>query len=93
MADLYCTGCNYCMPCPQGVAIPRVFECFNRGRVYDLWGSARQGYAAIGASEWDKDRNAGACTECGLCESKCPQHIKIRAQLKEAAAALRAPRD
>lgn len=91
MADLYCTGCNYCLPCPQGVAIPRIFEAFNRGRVYDLWGSARQGYAAIGAGQGDTTKNAEACNECGLCETKCPQHIKIRAQLKEAAAALRAP--
>ncbi len=88
MADLYCTGCNYCMPCPQGVAIPRIFECLNRGRVYDLWGSAKQGYAGIGTVAWDKAKKADACTDCGACEAKCPQHIKIREQLKEAAAAL-----
>lgn len=88
MADLYCTGCNYCMPCPHGVAIPRIFEYYNRGRVYGLWENARQGYAAIGAGD-DKSKNADACTACGLCEPKCPQHLKIRDQLKEAAAALR----
>jgi len=88
MADLYCTGCNYCQPCPQGVAIPRIFEAYNRGRVYDLWASAREGYAGIGAASWDSGKKAGACTSCGVCESKCPQHLKIRDQLKEAATAL-----
>lgn len=90
MADLYCTGCNYCMPCPHGVSIPRIFECYNRGRVYDLWASAKQGYAGIGGSPWDSGKKADACTDCGECETKCPQHLKIRAQLKEAAAALSA---
>lgn len=88
MADLYCTGCNYCMPCPQGVAIPRIFECYNRGRIYDLWAGAKQTYADIGGNPWDTGKRADACTDCGECEAKCPQHLRIRDQLKEAAAAL-----
>ena len=88
MADLYCTGCNYCMPCSQGVAIPRILEYYNRGRVYGLWESSKKGYAAIGVAAGDQLKNADACTACGLCETKCPQHLKIRDQLKEAAAAL-----
>lgn len=88
MADLYCTGCNYCMPCPKDVQIPKIFEAFNRGRVYGLWNSAKEGYKAIGASDWNKGARADACVECGKCEPKCPQRIPITAQLKEAHAAL-----
>ncbi len=83
LADLYCTGCGYCLPCPHEVAIPRIFEIYNRGRVYGLWGSARSGYAAMAPQN-----RADACVNCGLCETKCPQNIPIRRQLAEAHAAL-----
>ena len=88
MADLYCTGCGYCMPCPSEVAIPKIFERYNRGRVYGLWDSARKAYGELGVIRWDKGKRADACTECGECEDKCPQDIPIREQLKEAHKAL-----
>jgi predicted aldo/keto reductase-like oxidoreductase len=88
MAKLYCTGCNYCMPCPKEVAIPKIFEAFNRGRVYGLWESAKKAYDVIGTHEWHKGAKADKCTECGACEKKCPQKIPIMAQLREAKAAL-----
>lgn len=87
MAELYCTGCGYCQPCPNEVAIPKIFDRYNRGRVYGLWDSARADYARIGKG-WDKGAKADACTECGECEEKCPQNIPIREQLKEAHKAL-----
>ena len=84
MADLYCTGCRYCMPCEQGVNIPAVFEQYNLGRVYGLWAPAKQAYAGL----LKQDKAVVMCTECGACEEKCPQDIPIRAQLKEAHGAL-----
>ena len=88
MAELYCTGCGYCLPCPAEVAIPGIFEKFNRGRVYGLWESARAAYAQTGRVAWDKGNKADACTDCGECEEKCPQNIPIREQLAEAHEAL-----
>lgn len=89
MADLYCTGCGYCMPCEAAeVAIPGIFEKFNRARVYGLWDHSRKEYAEIGKTPWSKGKPADACTQCGACEDKCPQHIEIRKQLAEAHAAL-----
>ena len=87
LADLYCTGCGYCQPCPAEVAIPKIFDRYNRGRIYGLWESARADYARLGTG-WDKGAKADACTECGQCEEKCPQDIPIRQQLKEAHEAL-----
>jgi len=88
MAELYCTGCNYCMPCPKDVAIPKIFERYNLGRTYGLWETARERYASIGVNQWDKGAKADACVNCGQCEEKCPQNIPIRKQLKEAHEAL-----
>lgn len=84
MAELYCTGCGYCMPCPQEVNISAIFEIFNRGRVYGLWDDAKKTYSGFGNSPWLKGANAAACIECGECEEKCPQNISIREHLKEA---------
>jgi hypothetical protein len=89
MADLYCTGCNYCMPCPSQVAISRIFSLYNQGRVYGLWGHARRQYSVLIAKAPRQGQPADACTECGACEAKCPQNIPIRQQLKEAHKALR----
>ncbi len=84
MADLYCTGCNYCMPCPKEVAIPKIFERFNRGRVYGLWENAKKAYSDLGNVQWDKGNKADSCIQCGVCEEKCPQKIPIRKHLAEA---------
>ncbi len=80
LADLYCTGCGYCMPCPNGVNIPRVFEYMNWVRVYGFAESAaREHYV------WMRNRGSDAskCVECGQCEPKCPQKIQIIKQLAE----------
>jgi hypothetical protein len=84
-ADLYCTGCNYCMPCPQKVLIPNIFELINYHRVYQLTEAAYQGYLEMTEGrEWINGKNAQFCIECGECEKKCPQHIAIIQRLKEA---------
>ncbi|MHB9031960.1 MAG: aldo/keto reductase [Anaerolineae bacterium] len=85
LANLYCTGCNYCMPCPNEVNIPHVFRLYNEGRVYGLWEVARRAYNEW---RWVSGKRADACIECGECEPKCPQHIEIRQQLAEADEAL-----
>ncbi|MDR2100994.1 MAG: aldo/keto reductase [Treponema sp.] len=83
LAGLYCTGCKYCMPCPQGINIPEVFTLMNYHRVYKITEYAKQNYAQIGKVPWRQYKNAAACVECGICEDKCPQKLPIRAQLKE----------
>jgi len=85
MADLYCTGCGYCMPCPNEVNIPHIFQKYNEARVYGLWEPARKSYQEW---RWVSGKQADVCIECGECEEKCPQHIPIRQQLAEAHEAL-----
>ncbi|MEW6751193.1 MAG: aldo/keto reductase [Candidatus Latescibacterota bacterium] len=83
LASLYCTGCNYCAPCPHGVNIARRFELMNQHRIWGLTERARAAYQQLVARE-----SEGQCQECGECLPKCPQQIAIIEQLKETAAAL-----
>lgn len=94
LEELYCTGCNYCMPCPNGVDIPGNFSAMNLLRVWGLEELAKRRYAKLGRKKDDEDEPAPAwaeaCVECGECEPKCPQDIPIIDQLKEVAKALSA---
>lgn len=76
-----CTACGYCMPCPFGVDIPGCFSCYNDKY---LMGdkSVRFRYMQTMGVMSAKPANASRCTQCGKCESHCPQNIAIRSQLK-----------
>ena len=73
-----CTGCEYCLPCPKGVAIPQIFQLYNQGMMFEAFDQPKRSYMF--------QRNAGHdqpnCVACGACEKKCPQHIEIIKQLK-----------
>jgi predicted aldo/keto reductase-like oxidoreductase len=89
LANLYCTGCNYCKPCPQGIDIPYLFEIMNRCRVYDLKEHAKSAYKEMmDGLSWIKSADASKCAACGECEGKCPQKLPIIKQLQETHAAL-----
>ncbi|MDR1664675.1 MAG: aldo/keto reductase [Clostridiales bacterium] len=89
LADLYCTGCKYCMPCPQNINIPHLFALMNNHRVYNLTDHAKQEYkTTLEGTGWVKSAAPSACIECGACEGKCPQKLPIIRQLKEVAAEL-----
>jgi predicted aldo/keto reductase-like oxidoreductase len=90
LAELYCTGCDYCAPCPEGVAISRVLLLYSLARVYGLEEAAKKLYYDIGRTGfYAKMKDAAACTACGDCVEKCPQKLDIPAELAEAHAALR----
>jgi uncharacterized protein len=83
LADLYCTGCNYCMPCPRGVNIPHVFRLMNYNKVYGLKEYASTEYAKLMVEGNNVGKDASFCVECGACERHCPQHLQIIKQLKQ----------
>ena len=79
-----CTGCEYCMPCPKNVNIPKTFSIWNNASLY---GGLEKGNADYKRMVGEGNDPA-ACVECGKCMSNCPQHIKIPDMLKKARAAL-----
>ena len=75
-----CTGCAYCMPCPFGVDIPGCFHCLNTSYTDNYFVGIKE-YVMCTALK-KQDSSASMCRECGRCEQHCPQHIKIREELK-----------
>lgn len=77
-----CTGCEYCMPCPQGISIPTTFKRYNEGVMYDNFMPSKRWYMML--KRFGSDVNN--CIACGACERQCPQHIPIIEKLREAQA-------
>ena len=75
-----CTGCRYCMPCPNGVNIPGIFSAWNNWSLYGTNPKDDWGFRGV------LNNNAGAdrCIGCGACEAACPQHLNIIESLQAA---------
>lgn len=77
-----CTSCRYCMPCPNGVDIPGVFDMYNDSCMYEdpnhgiIWYNSPYGF--------NQEQRADKCNKCGTCLEKCPQHINIPDDLEKA---------
>lgn len=74
-----CTGCSYCMPCPNKVYIPYNLELYNDYYMYDTKVYSKRMYKLLQkASE-----AAASCNECGKCEAACPQKLPVMSILKD----------
>jgi predicted aldo/keto reductase-like oxidoreductase len=73
LSPIPCTDCKYCLPCPNGVNIPRVFEVYNDLMMYGDEDRARMVYNSFLKAE----ERADMCIECGDCLEQCPQDIEI----------------
>jgi len=75
-----CRQCGYCLPCPEGIDIPRVLalediwhgphrvQGFRSGYHTQDW--ARHCYSKLGVG-------GDACTGCGICEERCPHGLPV----------------
>jgi predicted aldo/keto reductase-like oxidoreductase len=75
-----CTGCRYCMPCPEGVNIPEVISLYNEYFMKDKDDAIKKKY-------WEHitpESQAKRCARCAKCEEVCPQKLTIREVLNRA---------
>ena len=75
-----CTGCRYCMPCPNGVNIPGIFSVWNNVSLYNTDPATDWQFRMIR----EKGSGADQCVGCGACEAACPQHLDIIESLASA---------
>ena len=78
-----CTACEYCLPCPQDIVIPKLFDQYNDAFMYNTMDGFAQRYDWI-VENWG---NPEDCIECGQCEEACPQNLPIRELMKEISSA------
>lgn len=62
-----CTGCAYCMPCPQEINIPQILRGYDQAHMFD----DLKGYFA----RYKKQVPELKCVSCGACVAACPQHF------------------
>lgn len=78
----FCTACEYCMPCPEEIKIPKIMGCIYDDKYLGLTESAIKEYRA----KWTGEKKAESCTACKQCEEKCPQNLKIADEMQYALA-------
>lgn len=74
-----CTYCGHCAPCPSGIDIAMV------NKLYDLAMMQKEVPAAVRAHYEGLSANAGACIQCGGCESRCPFGVHVAERMEETA--------
>ena len=75
LGQRFCRRCEYCLPCPNGVAITGAMG-------YRLTVARLSPKGAVGFSGRFMDTVAN-CTQCGVCATRCPYELDIPAILKQ----------
>jgi len=86
-----CTGCAYCMPCPYGIDIPFSLSSLNDQAMFGGISKKMMYNFGLRPVKGKPLAKASACRKCGVCETKCPQHIKIMDALEETAKIMEGP--
>ncbi len=86
-----CTECQYCMPCPYGLDIPKIFGHYNRiisaghrlkSSKDENYKEARRAFLVGYDRSVPKFRQASHCIGCNICKSHCPQTIDIPQEMR-----------
>ncbi|MBT3288762.1 MAG: hypothetical protein HN380_15550 [Victivallales bacterium] len=80
LGDKFCTACRYCMPCPEGVDIPRYMDMYRQWRAFGLEGAVQSSVRRM-----PEKKSLANCTRCGVCTDACPNDLDVPAMLDELA--------
>lgn len=73
-----CIQCGKCLPCPMDINIPVVIELVKKAKAAGkVSPELQKQYDALKV-------HASECIECGACENKCPNDVKVIETMKEA---------
>jgi predicted aldo/keto reductase-like oxidoreductase len=77
--DTLCTGCQYCLPCPQDIPIPKFMLSYNER----IFGEPQDALGMIKGHWGLNPETANTCIQCGECEARCTQHLPIIQRLEQ----------
>lgn len=76
----HCMYCSHCAPCPKHIDVASVTRFFNLARAQGtVPETVREHYEVLA-------HHGGECIQCGACETRCPFHVPIMENMKEAKA-------
>lgn len=74
----HCMYCGHCAPCPKGIDVAMVTKFLNlakaQGQVPE---TVREHYAVL-------PHKAGECVGCRSCEKRCPFHVSVAENMRQA---------
>jgi hypothetical protein len=76
-----CVLCRHCLPCPADIPIPEVILHVD---YVDYYSGTQMSEELNRRAYNSKPVRASACTECGLCEERCPFGVAIIAKMQRA---------
>jgi predicted aldo/keto reductase-like oxidoreductase len=76
----HCTYCGHCQPCHKNVDIAMI------NKLYDLAIQHDETPATVQEHYYALSAHASDCIHCGLCETRCPFHVRVAEHMKTVAA-------
>ena len=72
----HCTYCGHCQPCPKGIDVAMIHKLHDLATQHtETPATVREHYNALSA-------HASDCAHCGLCETRCPFHVRVSEHMK-----------
>ena len=74
----HCMYCSHCAPCPQKISVADVTKFLHLAEAQKrVPETVREHYAVL-------PHHAGECVQCGVCETRCPFGVDVRANMRKA---------